>query len=51
MMRAHEMPNVVQSCVGNVNLGQLLSHLLDQLDSCQKSLTGYAQRTTNVIYI
>merc|ERR1719230_343388 len=41
MAKAFETRNVVQYCFGNDALKNLLPHLLEQLEVCQKALSGY----------
>lgn len=43
MMRAREIPNAVECCTGDESLATMLTFLLDQLETCQKSLTGYLE--------
>ena len=40
MRRAGDTPLVVDCCTGDDFVAQLLPHLLDQLELCQKSLKG-----------
>ncbi|KAF5397037.1 Dynein heavy chain region 2 [Paragonimus heterotremus] len=44
MQRAHETTNVINCCMGDDLLGQLLTHCMEQLEMCQKSLTGYLEK-------
>uniref|UniRef100_A0AAV2L334 AAA+ ATPase domain-containing protein n=1 Tax=Knipowitschia caucasica TaxID=637954 RepID=A0AAV2L334_KNICA len=44
MQRAHDLPNMIQCCVSDETLAQLLTHLLEQLELSQKSLSGYLEK-------
>ena len=44
MQRAHDQTSVVSCCVGDDFLKQTLPNLQEQLELCQKSLTGYLEK-------
>ncbi|XP_056247105.1 dynein axonemal heavy chain 8-like [Seriola aureovittata] len=44
MQRAQKVPHVIECCVGDPTLGQLLPDLQKQLEFCQKSLAGYLEK-------
>lgn len=43
MYRARDIINCVETCTSDDTLKQLLPHLFEQLEACQKSLTGYLE--------
>ncbi|KAK0165144.1 hypothetical protein PV328_003692, partial [Microctonus aethiopoides] len=49
MHRAREKMNAVETCTGDETMSRFLPHILEQLESCQKSLSGYLE-TKRVVF-
>ena len=41
MQTVRENPSVIECCISDEVISQMLPHLLEQLEACQKSLSGY----------
>ena len=41
MEHVRDYPNIIQCCVGDDFLSKMLPHILEQLENCKKSLSGY----------
>eukprot|EP00003_Mantamonas_plastica_P000098 TRINITY_DN1008_c0_g3_i1.p1 TRINITY_DN1008_c0_g3~~TRINITY_DN1008_c0_g3_i1.p1 ORF type:complete len:1912 (+),score=670.21 TRINITY_DN1008_c0_g3_i1:589-5736(+) len=48
MTKAYEIRNVIQCCYSNDMLRTLLPHLREQLELCQRSLTGYLEKKRSI---
>lgn len=44
MLRAREVQNVIEVCTADDTMATMLPYLIEQLESCQKSLSGYLEK-------